>query len=193
MKIRKQNQFTSYQFWSYIKIIPIENNFVLSDAEGKTSVPLLKDGIADLPLLRTLLVTNQKSREPSLWEVIDPFGLLAEASLAASRTLWWWLIVCLNFTLDTKALFCWYKHKSYGSSTSSWKPWRWMMRDLIFTMRDIYINCNMNHLQNSEARAEAPILKMSSHGTGLNWLGRLYQSAGKAKSCAMKKVTPFWV
>ena len=31
------------------------NNFVLSDAEDKTSWPLNKGGIADLPLLRRLL------------------------------------------------------------------------------------------------------------------------------------------
>ena len=33
---------------------------------------------------------------------------------------------------------------NYGSSTSSWKPWRWMRLDLIFSMRDIYINSNLN-------------------------------------------------
>ena len=35
---------------------------------------------------------------------------------------------------------------NYGSSTSSWKPWRWVKLDLIFTMRDIYINSNLNTL-----------------------------------------------
>ena len=35
---------------------------------------------------------------------------------------------------------------NYGSSTSSWKPWRWVRFDLIFTMRDIYISSNMNPL-----------------------------------------------
>ena len=35
---------------------------------------------------------------------------------------------------------------NYGSSTSSWKPWRWMRLDLIFSMRDIYINSNLNPL-----------------------------------------------
>ena len=37
------------------------NNFVLSDAEDNTSGPLNRGGIADLPLLRTLLVIRQKS------------------------------------------------------------------------------------------------------------------------------------
>ena len=35
---------------------------------------------------------------------------------------------------------------NYGSRTSSWKPWRWMRLDLIFSMRDIYINSNLNPL-----------------------------------------------
>ena len=63
------------------------NNFALSDAEDNTSSPLNRGGIVDLPLLRKLLAIHQKSREPSFWEVMDYFVLLAYASLAASRTL----------------------------------------------------------------------------------------------------------
>ena len=59
------------------------NNFALSDAEDNTSGPLNRGGIADLPLLRTLLAICQKSQEPSFWEVMDSFVLLAYASLAA--------------------------------------------------------------------------------------------------------------
>ena len=85
------------------------NNFALSDAEDNTSGPLNRGGIADLPLLRTLLAIRQKSREPRFWEVMDSFALLAHASLAASRTLLQQLLACLNFTLDSEDLFCWYK------------------------------------------------------------------------------------
>ena len=35
---------------------------------------------------------------------------------------------------------------NYGSSMSSWKPWRLVRLDLILSMRDIYINCNLNLL-----------------------------------------------
>ena len=63
------------------------NNFALSDAEDNTSRLLNGGGIADLPLLRTLLVIRQKSLEPSFWEVLDSFVLLGYADLAASRTL----------------------------------------------------------------------------------------------------------
>ena len=53
------------------------NNFALSDAEDNTSGPLNRGGIADLPLLRTLLPIRQKSREPSFWEIMNSFVLLA--------------------------------------------------------------------------------------------------------------------
>ena len=77
------------------------NNFALSDAEDNTSKLLNKGGIADLPWLRTLLAIYQKPREPSFWEVMDSFVLLAYGSLAASRTLLQQLLVCLNFTLES--------------------------------------------------------------------------------------------
>ena len=49
------------------------NNFALSDAEDNTSGSLNRGGIADLPLLRTLLAICQKSQEPRFWEVMDYF------------------------------------------------------------------------------------------------------------------------
>ena len=63
------------------------NNFALSDAEDNNSGPLNREGIADLPLWRTLLAIRQYSGEQSFWEVIDYFVLLAHVSLAASRTI----------------------------------------------------------------------------------------------------------
>ena len=87
----------------------LANNFALSDAEDNTSGPLNRGGIADLPLLRTLLAIPQKSQEPSFWEVMDSFVLVAYASLAASRTLLQQLLACLTFTLDSEVLFSWYK------------------------------------------------------------------------------------
>ena len=63
------------------------NNFALSGAEDNTSRPLNRGGIADLPLLRTLLAIHQKSQELSFWEVMDSSALLAYAHWAASRSL----------------------------------------------------------------------------------------------------------
>ena len=77
------------------------NNFALLDAEDNISNPLNRGSTADLPLLRTLLVIRQKSRQPSFWEVMDPFVLLAYASFAVSRTLLQRLLARLNFTLES--------------------------------------------------------------------------------------------
>ena len=35
---------------------------------------------------------------------------------------------------------------NYGSSTSTWKPWRRVRLDLILSIRDIYIDSNLNSL-----------------------------------------------
>ena len=82
------------------------------------------------------------------------FCFITYASLAASRSPLQWLLACLNFTLEAEDLsqkrFGANKKKvismGYGSSTSSWKPWKWVGLDLIFSMRDIYINSNLNPL-----------------------------------------------
>ena len=63
------------------------NNFALSEAENNTSGPMNRKRIADFPLLRILLAIPQKSPEPSFWEVMESFVLVAYANLAASRTL----------------------------------------------------------------------------------------------------------
>ena len=114
-----------------------------------TSGSLNRRSIADLLLLRTILAICQKSCEPSFWEVIDSFILLAFASLAASRTLLQWLPACPNFPLDSEDLFCWLKWKKKNDFYELWQLWnpqRWVRLDLILTMRDIYINSNLNPL-----------------------------------------------
>ena len=85
--------------------------FALSDAEDNTSGLLNRGCIADLPLLRTLLAIRQKSREPSFWEVMYSFVLLAYASLVASKTLLQQLLSCLIFTFEAEDLSFWYKRK----------------------------------------------------------------------------------
>ena len=73
--------------------------------------PLNRGGIADLPLLRTLLAICQKSQEPSFWEVMYSFVLLAYAGLAALRALLQLLLACLNFTLEAEDLPFSYRQK----------------------------------------------------------------------------------
>ena len=48
---------------------------------------------------------------------MDIFVLVVYASLAASRTLLQQLLACLNITLDSEDLFCWYKWKKWFLST----------------------------------------------------------------------------
>ena len=127
------------------------NNFALSDAEDNVSGLLNRGGIADLPLLRTLLAICQKSREPSFWEVMKYLVLLAYATLVASKTLLQKLLACLNFTLEPEDLSFWYKWKS--DFNELWQQhkqlkmmWRWVRLDLIFSMRDINIISSLNPL-----------------------------------------------
>ena len=104
----------------------LANNFALSDAEDNTSGPLNRGGIADLSLLRTLSAIRQKSREPSFWEVMDSFVLVAYASLAASRTLLQRSLACLNFTL--------LKIYSVGTNEKSDFYGLWQQHKLLKTM-----------------------------------------------------------
>ena len=101
----------------------LANKCSLSDAEGNTSAPLKRGGIADLTLFGTLLAIRQKSREPSFWELIGSFVLLAYASLAASRTILQRLPGCLKFTLDSEDSVGINEKKyistNYSSSTNS--------------------------------------------------------------------------
>ena len=48
---------------------------------------------------------------------------------------------------------------NYGSSTSSWKPWGWMRLNLTLTMRDIYINSNLNPLTKFTSNSRSTELK----------------------------------
>ena len=84
---RRESRYPESSRLEFLEKFSATNNFALSNAEDNTSGPLNRGGIAYLPLLRTLLAIRQNSREPSFWEVMDSFVLLAYASLAASRAL----------------------------------------------------------------------------------------------------------
>ena len=75
-------QSSRFEFWEKF----LANNFALLDAEDNTSGPLNRGGIADLPLARTLFAIRRKSREPSFWEVMDSFVLVAYVSLKTKMT-----------------------------------------------------------------------------------------------------------
>ena len=127
----------------------------MPEVEDNTSGPLNCGGIggiADLPSLKTLLAIYQKSREPSFWEVMSD-GLFCFRSICkfdrfknpfATITGLSELYFRFRFILlvqTTKVI-----SMNYDSSTSYWKPWRWVRFDLTLTMRNIYINSNLDPL-----------------------------------------------
>ena len=136
------------------------NNFAVSYTEDNTSRTLNRGDVADLPLLRTLLAVCQKFREPSFWEVMESFVLLAYASLAASRTILQWLLVCLNFMAAAQAAEN-LRHE-WGLTWFFW----W----------GIYTSIpKRTHSQSSRAVAEALSLRISSQGKSLKWAWRSSQ------------------
>ena len=119
-------------------------------AEDNTSGLLNRGGIADLPLLRTLLAIR----------------LVLGAKLLGSNGLFCLISICkidsfknlsgiitslheLNFRLRSILLV--QKKKvismNYNSSTNSLKPWRWLKLQLILLIRDIYINSSLKALK----------------------------------------------
>ena len=99
----------------------LANNFALSDGEGNISGSLNREDIADLPLLRTLLAIG------NFVSFKNPFATITSLSELYFKFRRFILLV------QTKKMIS----MNYGSSTSSWKPWRWVRLDLILTMRVI--------------------------------------------------------
>ena len=89
----------------------LANNFAWSDAEDNTSRLLNRGGIADLPLLRTLLAICQKLWEPGFWEVMDSFFISKCKIGTIKKPLA--MITSQNFTLDSEDLLFWYKGKNW--------------------------------------------------------------------------------
>ena len=152
--------------WSRLEFLGkfLADNLALSDTEDNTTGSLNRGGIAGLLLLRTLLPICQKSWEPSFWEVT----LFCFSSISFQALLHW-LLACLNFTLDSEDLFCWYKWKKWflwtmtavQSAENHGDEWdlAWYLQWGIYT--DILTR---THSDNLLAAAEAPSLKISSSG-----------------------------
>ena len=86
------------------------NNSALSDAEDNTFEPLNRRDSRFSFVENTIGIAKSPESQVSGkgWTL-----LLAYISLAALRTLLQWLPVCLNFTIESKDLFCWYKWKMW--------------------------------------------------------------------------------
>ena len=73
---------------------------------------------------------------------------------------------------------------SYGSSKSCKKPWRWMKPGLIFTMRGIYTNPNLDLLLKGSSNNSNSSRSMKTEDT-IPW--KICEIFAKIKGCAMKK------
>ena len=142
--------------------------------------------------MKTLLGVCQKSRESSFSEVMDSFVLVAYASLAASRTL---LLSELYFRIRRFVLLVQMKiSMSYGSSKSCWKPWRWKRFDLIYLMRDIYINSSLNPLTKFTSSSRSTEFKDILSWNISQMIPRTVRISMRIVICyAMKGGILFWV
>ena len=139
--------------------------------------------MADLFLLGKLLANHQKSNEPSFYKVMDSFVLLAYTKFGRFKNPFamitslselhyrFWRFILLGETKKVISI-------NYGSSTqaaeSHGDEWHltWYLQWGIYTSIPTW-----THSQNLLAVAEAPSLKISFHGTSLNWSQRPSQSA----------------
>ena len=148
--------------------------------------------------MRTLLAIHQKYQKPSLWEVVGSFVLVAYASLTASRTLL--TITSLSelysrfrrffLLVQTKKVIS----MNFGSSTSSWKPWGWVRFDLILTMRDKYIDSNLNSLPKFTISSRSTELKDTLPWNISQIITKTVTiNTGIIINCAMKWDIIFWV
>ena len=128
------------------------NNFALSDAEDNSSGSLNTGGIVNLSLLRTLLEIRQKSPKAKFLgsgrffccvsvskfgSFKNPFTIITSLSELCFRFRRFTLLVKTKKVISMK----------YGSCKSEWKPWVQVRLDLILSMKDIYINFNLNPLK----------------------------------------------
>ena len=133
--------------WQNPRQLPTaEVNFesCLSDAEDN------REGIADLPLLRTL---DSSPKVPGA-KFLGSDGLFCFSSICKFGNFKNSLATItklseLYFRFRRFILLLKMKEAismDYGSCTRSWKPWRWVRLDLILMIMDIYINSNLNLL-----------------------------------------------
>ena len=149
---------STFELWEKF----LENNFALPGVEDNTS------GLLNRGDLRFIFVENTISNSPKVMR----------AKFLGSNRLFCFISICkfgsfknpfatitslseLCFSIRRIILLVHMKKvisMNYGSSTSSWKPWRWIMLDLIFSTKDIYINSNLN-----------PLTKFSSSSRSTNF------------------------
>ena len=96
-----------------------------------------------------MLLNCKKLREPNFWEGINSFSFISMSNFSSFNNLFAVITRLSDLGLSQRRFTLLIKmkdviSKSNGSSKSTWKPWRWMRHDLIFMVRDVYINSNNN-------------------------------------------------
>ena len=76
-------------------------------------------------------------------------GSLKKAFATVNQPVWTLLWIQKLYSVCTKEVIS----MNYGSSTSWWKPWRWVSFNLILTMRDTYVNVDLNPLTKFTSRS----------------------------------------
>ena len=83
---------------------------------------------------------------------------------------------------------------NYGSSTSNWKPWRRIRLDLVFSMRDIYINSNLNPLTKFTSSSRSTKVKDILPWNISQMITKIIPISTRiAISYAMKWGIPLWI
>ena len=119
-----------------------------------------------------------------VWQCQEPFAMITNLSKLYFRFRIFVLLVQTEKVISMNS----------GTSTSSWKPWRWVRFDMIFPMRNIYINSNLKPLTK---------FNRSSRSTGFKYILRWNISQIITKtvpistriviSYAMKLGIPLWI
>ena len=138
----------------------LANNCNLSDAEDNTSRPLNRGSIADLPLFSNsweVQGTKFLASDGLFCFIIickfgsfkNPFATIAIMSEFYFRFRGFFLLVQTKEVIST----------NHGSSTSCWKPLRWVRFDVLLTMQDIDINSNLSLLTIFTSRSRSTEFK----------------------------------
>ena len=83
---------------------------------------------------------------------------------------------------------------NYSSITNSWKPLKWMRLDVTFTLRDIYINSNLNTLTKfTSSRRSTEFKEVFLWSISQMTTKTVLISTRIVISYVMKRNIPFWV
>ena len=127
------------------------NNFAWSDAEDNTFKPMNRGGIADLPFLENTIGNSPKVLRAKFLERDGLFCFISICKFGSFRNPFATITGLYEISFRFRRFILLVQTKkvisiNYGSSTSTWKPWRRVKLDLILSMRDRYINSNLSPL-----------------------------------------------